>query len=563
MPKPLAQELRWLGSKMRPHISLLVASFLCLSLASLMVLITPLCMRILIDSILPRRNYRLLYAAVGLIFVSFVSRAILNAVGGYLTFLAAQRTALGLRLSLLRHVNLLSADYHDRTPVGETLYPFGTPIDEISYFSSDLLPTTLRTIVASVTSASGMILLSPILASVAIPVIPAFLIIGHHYRVKIGHEADAVQREQSKFSSFLLEHFAAKLQIQLLRHTQAQELKTNHLLTNVICCQEALWKTSVFYSVFSSVVIVTGLAAILYGGSLMVLSGKLTTGTLVAFYALLTQLFDSLSSVSDMYSRAHRIFASIRLLRAATEIAPAVVEHPDAKPLYPHSPLNIEFRDVRFGYRDSKATVHIPHLEILQGERVAIVGPNGSGKSTLVKLLARLYDVESGTIYVAGSDIRMVQLDSLRSFVSYLPPQPALLHLSVADNLRIGGSETSERELEDVLRIVGLPKFDKFGLCIGPDASNLSSGERQRLAIARMLLHPPRIVILDEATSSLDPAFEETVLRTLDKRMPNSTVIFVSHRVHSLSWFGRILVLQDGRIVRDGSPSLPARTNPQ
>lgn len=566
MPNPIPLELRWLYPKIRPQLPLHFASFVCLTLASLMVLVTPLCMRWLIDSILPARDSRLLGVAVGLIFMSHEGRAVLNALGGYLTFRAAQGTALELRMSLLRHLGLLSADYHDRTPVGEMLYPFSGPIDEISYFGSDLFPSILRTIVATGTTLSAMIFLSPFLTFLAAPLIPVFLSIRQHYRGRIGHDADRVQINQARFTSFLQEHLSGLPQIQLLRHTERQERKAHELLTNSVCSQDVLWRTSIFFSAFSNLTIVTGLVVILCCGSLMVLSGKLTIGTLVALYALLTQLFDSLSSVTEMYSRAQRTFSSIRQVRAVIEVAPAIKDHPHAEPLHPRSPLHVKFRDVSFGYGKRRSAIHIPHLEILQGERVAIVGPNGSGKSTLVKLLARIYDVESGGVFIAGSDVRMVRLDSLRSTVSYLPPQPALFHLSVADNLRIGIQETSDEELLDVLRIVGLRRFlndrpSGLDLSVGPGASTLSTGERQRLAIARMLLQRPRILILDETTSSLDPAFEEAILRTIDQRMPNSTLIVVSHRMHSLSWVERILVLHSGQLVGDGAHSFLTTTN--
>jgi ABC-type multidrug transport system fused ATPase/permease subunit len=194
------------------------------------------------------------------------------------------------------------------------------------------------------------------------------------------------------------------------------------------------------------------------------------------------------------------------------------------------------------------------------------VGPNGAGKSTLAKLLARLYDVDSGEIFIAGTDVRAVTLASLRSTVCYLPAQPILFHRSIADHLRIGRFDSTCGELEQVLRVVGLKKYlDGFPGSleeyIEPSGSNLSNGERQRVAIARALLHRPRILILDETTSSLDPASEEEMLRTIDRMLPHSTLIVVSHRLHSISRMGRILVMRKGQIVGDGNHSVLNATN--
>jgi ABC-type multidrug transport system fused ATPase/permease subunit len=567
MPHSLSPELRWLFRKIRPQLYLHTASFVCLALASVAGLITPLSIRWLIDSILPNHDSHLLMTAIALVFASYEGRAVLNALGGYLTFRASQSSALDLRMCLLRHVDSLSADYCDRTPVGEMLYPFSGPIDAISYFGSDLLPSILRTIVAVGITLSAMIVLSPFLTLAVAPLVPAFLSIRYHYRRRITREADVVQSDQAKFSSFLQEHLSALTQLQLLRQTEAREEIAHQLLTNAVYSQDALCRTGVSFSAFSNLTIVTGLAAILGWGSMLVLSGNLTVGTLVAFYSLLIQLFDPLSSVTEMYSRAQRTFASIRQVRTVLELAPSVREHPNASALRQDCSYNIELRDVHFGYEEPKTLIHIPRLMILHGQRVAIVGPNGAGKSTLAKLLARIYDVKAGAILIAGSDIRAVQLPSLRSCICYVPSQPFLLHQSVANNLRIGRPEATDSELRAVLQIVGLQRFlddHRSGLDwrVGPGGSTLSTGERQRLAIARTLLQRPPILILDETTSSLDPSFEEALLRAVSERMPKTTLIIISHRLHSLSWVERILVLENGQVVGDGGHSFLSAMNP-
>src|SRR3979490_1078251 len=494
MLSPFPPELRWLFPKVKRQLLLHVASFLCLTLASLLALVTPLSIRWLIDSILPAHDSHLLVIAIGLIFASYEGRAVLNSIGGSLTFRATQRTALALRMSLLRHIDSLSADYFDRTPVGELLYPFEGPIDEISYFGSDLLPSILRTAIAAGVTLSALTVLSPHLTLAVVPLVPAFLAVRHRYRRRIGRQADLVQAARSKFSSFLQEHLSALTQIQLLRQTEPQEGKASELLTNTVCSQDELCKTGAFFSALSNLAVVSGIAATLTWGSLMVFRNKLTIGTLVALYSLLVQLFDPLSMAMEMYSRAQRTFSSIRQMQAVLGVAQAVKEHREAKPLASDRPLHVAFRDVSFVYQRRSEVIRIPNLEIFQGERIAIVGPNGAGKSTLAKLLARLYDVDSGEIFIAGTDVRAVALASLRSSVCYLPGKPILFHRSIADNLRIGRFDSTCDDLERVLRVVGLEKYlDGFPGSleeyIEPGASNLSNGERQRVAIARALLH--------------------------------------------------------------------------
>lgn len=566
MPDPFPPELRWLFPRIKPQLRLHIASFLCLTVASLLALVTPLSIRWLIDSILPSHHTRLLVVAIGLIFASYEGRAVLNGLGGYLTFRATQHTALALRTSLLRHLDLLSADYFDRTPVGELLYPFEGPIDEISYFGSDLLPSILRAVIATGVTLSAMAVLSSLLTLVAAPVVPVFLVLRHRYRRKIGQQADLVQVAKRRFSSFLQEHLSGLTQIQLLRQTESQERKALQLLTNTVSSQDALWKMGVLFSALSNLAIVTAIALTLTGGSLMVFRSALTIGTLVAFYTLLVQLFDPLTSAMEMYSRAQRTFASIRQIQNSLETSASVKEHCRAKTLPEDRPLHIAFREVSFHYRRQTDILHVPKLEIAHGERLAIVGPNGAGKSTLAKLLARLYDVDAGEIRIAGLDIREVEIESLRSAVSYLPAQPILFHRSVADNLRIGKAGSTCADLEHVLRMVELTKYlstfpGSLETDIEPGASNLSNGERQRVAIARELLHHPQILILDETTSSLDPTSEEGMLRMIERVLPHVTLIVVSHRLHSISWMKRVLVMEKGQIVGDGSPSSLKATN--
>ncbi|MGB6877156.1 MAG: ABC transporter ATP-binding protein [Candidatus Acidiferrales bacterium] len=260
MPSPFLPELRWLLPKIKPQLRLHAGSFLCLAAASLLALVTPLSIRWLIDSILPFHQARLLVVAIGLIFASYEGRTVLNALGGYLTFRATQHTALALRMSLLRHLGRLSADYFDRTPVGELLYPFEGPIDEISYFGSDLLPSILRAATATGVTLSAMALLTPLLTLAVAPVVPVFLALRYRYRRKIGRQADLVQVAKSKFSSFLQEHLSGLTQIQLLRQMESQERKGSELLTVAVSSQDALWKTGVFFSALSNLAIVTAIA---------------------------------------------------------------------------------------------------------------------------------------------------------------------------------------------------------------------------------------------------------------------------------------------------------------
>jgi ABC-type bacteriocin/lantibiotic exporter with double-glycine peptidase domain len=223
-------------------------------------------------------------------------------------------------------------------------------------------------------------------------------------------------------------------------------------------------------------------------------------------------------------------------------------------------PADVEFAAVEFGYARNKSLLHVPSLRVLSGEQIAIAGENGAGKSTLVRLIARLYDPVSGEVRLGGEDIRNIHLKSLRHSVCYLPRDPVLFDGTIASNLQFVRSAVSEQEIEDAIQMVGLSDLvgslpDGLRQRIGPDGCQISGGERQRLALARALLQKPRILILDEATSCLDPSAEASILHGLRCHLSLSTFIVISHRLSTFSSFGRVLLLSRGRIVRDGDCS--------
>jgi ABC-type bacteriocin/lantibiotic exporter with double-glycine peptidase domain len=284
----------------------------------------------------------------------------------------------------------------------------------------------------------------------------------------------------------------------------------------------------------------------------------LSLGSLVAFYSFVTQLFDPLSGAAELYSRAQRTFASIRQLQGVRALRPSVTDPSGCMP-FPSHDWGLEFAAVEFGYERRKNMLNVPSLRIAAGERVAIVGENGAGKSTLARLVKRLYDVKAGAIQIDGIDIRHIGLKDLRRCVCYLPRDPVLFEGTLASNLRFvmpGASDDDLRKAIELADLAGVVKAFPGGLHqrLGPDACQLSGGQRQRLAIARALLQKPRIVVLDEATSCLDPTSEALILRNLSEYLSTSTLIVVSHRASTLAGFGRVLVLAAGRIVAGSRP---------
>jgi len=553
----LPAEFLWLIKQIRPLLHWHLASFLCITAGSLLALISPLLLKWLIDGIIPQKRMGLLLLVVALIFVGHEGRVALTSLGSYLMLSASQKMALTLRVSLLKHLDTLSADYYEDTAVGMAMYPLNEPIEEIAYFGSDLLPAILRMLFTTVFTLAAMCTLSPVLTFAVLPLVPIFLVTRQYFRRGLSSAADAAQHDRLAWSSFLEEHLSSVISIQLLGQERRQERKAFQLFARSMRSQQRLYLTATWFTVWSSLAIVLAMSAVIGYGGKSVFAGTLSIGSLIAFYGFVAQLFDPLSGASELYARAQKTFASIRQVQAALNLCPSVTNAPAPVVLSEQHPADIEFAAVHFGYPRNKELLHIPSLRISAGEHVAIAGENGAGKSTLVRLIARLYDPVSGAVRLGGEDIRNIHLKSLRQSVCYLPRDPVLFDGSIASNLLFVRPSACEQELEEAMQIVELTALSRSlpsGLRqrIGPDGCQLSGGERQRLALARAILQQPRVLILDEATSCLDPRAEASILQELRRSLSMSTFIVISHRFSTFSTFGRVLLLSRGNIVCDG-----------
>lgn len=553
----LPSELRWLCRQTRPLLHLHLASFLCFTAGSLLALLTPLVLKWLIDQVIPQRQTGLLALAVFLVFLGYQGKTTLTSFGSYLMLAAAQRMGLRLRMSLLQHLDTLSADYYEDTPVGTVVYPFREPIDEISYFGSDLLPAVLRMFLTTGFTIATMLTLSPALTAAILPLVPAFLVARQHFRRRLTVDSDQVQIDRASWSEFLEEHLSSVIPIQLLGRQKRQERRAFQRLAQSLRSQQRLFRSGLRLTVFSSFAVILSMCTVIGYGGVEVLAGTLSVGSLVAFYSFIVQLFEPLSGAAELYTRAQKTCASIRQLQFAFRLTPSVVNAVMTATISP--PAQIDFVDVEFGYPRQKNMLRIPTLRIGAGEKVALVGDNGAGKSTVAKLIARVYDVDGGAICIGGNNIRSLELQSLRRSVCYLPRDPVLFDGTLASNLHFVKPSASHDELNEAMRSAGVSDFaatfpEGIYQRVGPGACQLSGGQRQRLALARALLQRPSILILDEATSCLDLSSERVLIGNLQVSLPQSTLIVISHRLSTLESCTRVLVLRQGRIVADGIP---------
>jgi ATP-binding cassette subfamily B protein len=467
-----------------------------------------------------------------------------------------------------RHLLTLSYRWHMDHPAGEVISALGNFswafVDMIDSFSWGLLPV-------------AMVLLAAlgVLAVVAWPAALALLVMVGGFVWVMARRLPLVRAASQEFEDFHSQAtgvVADTVTNLMAVRTAAAEPRERQRVDDLMdqSVRADLRARSIFMrtqlQLESSIVVGTFLA--LLAGSWMAVHHWASTAIvyLILYYAAqvalqLQQSFESLRNFTRCLGRAAKF-------TAISEVAPEVVDADDARALVVSSG-RVSFSDVRFSYRSTSELFAGLTLEVEPGEHVALVGPSGSGKSTLSKLLLRFMDIENGTIAVDGQDIRSVTLSSLRQGISYVPQDPQLLHRTIAENICYGLAAPSDADgrlgpvldpdlVAEVGRAAHVEEFiqdlpDRYDTLVGERGLKLSGGQRQRVAIAQAMAKRAPILVLDEATSALDSESEHLVQEALWRLMENTTAVVIAHRLSTIARMDRIIVLEQGRIVQEGS----------
>ena len=300
-----------------------------------------------------------------------------------------------------------------------------------------------------------------------------------------------------------------------------------------------------------------GIALIIWFGGMQVLKGTSTMGAFMAFLTALIMLYEPVKGVSKINSTIQSGLAAATRIFNLLDIVPDIVEKKDAAILPPFHDC-IEFQDVGFSYEPGEPVLHGVKLKVQQGEVLAVVGPSGGGKTTLANMLPRFHDVDSGAICIDGYDIRDVTLHSLRSQMALVTQQTILFNDTVGNNISYGSQTCSEEDIRRAADAAFALEFieqlpDGFDTIIGESGARLSGGQRQRISIARAILKDAPLLVLDEATSALDTESERKVQKALENLMKNRTTIVIAHRLSTIKNADRIIVMQNGRLVEEGT----------
>jgi ATP-binding cassette subfamily B protein len=528
-----------------------------MTLGSGLSLLDPLVVKWLIDVALPKRDLRLVLLGTLVFCGVYLASLGINYLGSFVSCLLTQKMVFRIRVSLLRQIHTLPTHRHGKSQVGDTLYRIEQDVDRVAELSGDILPLTIQMVLVGIMVLVTMGILNWHLTLLVAPVLPIFYLLQRRYATRLKDAAHQVQSQSGKINAFLQEHLAGMVQLQLLNRTGTQARKFARLAAKGAQLQIRQQATEMAFGGASVSVIVLGMSLILGYGGYEVTRGALTMGGLVAFYGYVFRLFVPVSIAIDLQSRLQRVGASIRRIEDITDKGQKPDRRSNTVPLRQDIRPDLEFRSVWFAYSKDRPVLREMSFRVEAEETVALVGLNGSGKSTIGLLATRLYDPDAGSIMVGGKDIHNVNSRSLRAYITVVPQDPVLFDETIRQNLLYGSPGATRRDLDTV---AALTQLDRVLLRLprgldeplGPLGNSLSGGERKRLALARSLLQQPKILIVDEITSSLDAPSAAGLLEGFDVFRRTRTLVVVSHRPATILWADRILVVENGAIADSG-----------
>jgi ABC-type multidrug transport system fused ATPase/permease subunit len=475
--------------------------------------------------------------------------------------LVAGRVSLGVELDLrngmYEHLQKLELGFFDRQQTGQLMSRATVDLQSVRFFLGYGLIFMLQSALTIVLAAAAMIAVQPGLAAVSLIPVPIVVFVAARYG---RHSRPALQELQQRIAELTADVEENIGGVRVVKSFAREDRQLDRFRGSVGRVWDQAMVTTrlqAFYNPFIGFLPQLGLAAILFYGGRDVIDGRLTIGEFSAFYAYLLMLLSPMRTLGISLGLAQRATAAGARVYQILDREPRIVSAPGAPALPPGSG-HVEMRRVTLHYEGaSRPALRDVDLDVPAGTTVALVGATGSGKTTLVQLIARLYDVSAGAVLVDGADVREVDVASLRAAIAIVNDDPFLFSATVAENIAYARADASPEEIELAARRAQAHEFierlpEGYETRVGERGLTLSGGQRQRVAIARALLADPRILILDDATSSVDASTEQEIKSALREVMSGRTTFIIAHRLSTISLADTIVVLEDGEVAAAG-----------
>ena len=462
-----------------------------------------------------------------------------------------------LRERMYRHLQALELGFFDSQQTGQLMSRATVDLQSIRFFLGYGLIFLTQNALTLLLAAAVMFAIEPWLAALALLPVP-FVVVSAMRFNRLSRPA--LQEVQQRIAELTAEAEESVSGIRIIKAFAREEhmlARFRNAVTRVFDQNVYSTRLRAFYSPMLGFLPSLGLAVVLFVGGRAVIDGSITLGDFTAFYTYLLMLIGPMRMLGMALGMAQRAVASGNRMFEILDREPRVASVPGAPPL-PEGAGHVQFQGVSLRYDGAAPALENVRLDVPEGQTVALVGPTGSGKTSLVALVARLYDPSAGEVVVDGVDVRSVDVDSLRHEIAFVADDSFLFSTTVAENIAYANSEATREEIEVAARraqahafISALP--DGYDTLIGERGLTLSGGQRQRVAIARALVADPRILILDDATSSVDATTEAEIKQGLREAMRGRTTFVVAHRLSTISLADQIVVLDEGRIVDCGT----------
>jgi ATP-binding cassette subfamily B protein len=472
-------------------------------------------------------------------------------------FKESRWTEADLRGRLYAHLQRLHFAFHDRTQTGELMSRANTDLLQVQNFIV-LIPLTISNAVTVLAVTVILALIDPVLTVLALGSLPFLNILGRRFSTSLHPQVMAIQRESAQLASVVEETVSG---VRVVKGFGAERFQRDRLAVEADDVYEASMAAAQVrgrYLPAMELLPNVGLILVLGYGGHQVLSGDLSLGDLVSFNVYIALLIWPLRMLGMIIAQAQRAAASAERVAEILETEPTIIDPPAPLPL-PASPPrgHVRLDGVTFAYPGGPPVLEGLSLELAPGEAVALVGPTGCGKTTVARLLPRFYDVDSGSVSLDGVDVRALALGELRRAVGIVFEDTFLFADSIAANIAFGAPGATDDEVERAARLAGAHEFivglpEGYATELGERGFSLSGGQRQRIAIARAIVADPRVLILDDATSAVDPTKEHEIRAALTEVMSGRTTLVIAHRPATIALADRVMLVDDGRVVAEG-----------
>ncbi len=542
---------------LKPYWWQIAVGLLCLLLATPAQLFHPLVWKFIVDEVIVNHKVGLLVPALFVMVAVHLVGVGLSAARTYLLGVVGQRFVFDLRNELYRKLQSHSLRFFHERRSGDLIARVIGDVDTLQEVAingvDNIIANALQfigvaAIIVALNWKVGTLTLLPMVGVAALVWIFNARIRGLYRRIRDRLGDVSAKLQENLLGMLVIKAFAREL-YELQRFEEENQRYLNESVKGVIA--RTIYFPAVFTVGFFSSVVMIGV------GAIFVLRGEFTIGGLVAYRGYWWQLFSPVFSLAQINEMVQRAIASasrvFEILDAPLEItdAPDAIELAEAKG-------HIVFDRVTFAYDDKNIVLQNVSFEVLPGQKVGIVGPSGAGKSTILALILRLYEPQEGRILLDGYDLRQIKQESLRRHCAIVTQEPFLFNDTVKHNIRFGRLEATDEEIVEAAKLANAHEFieelpDGYETVVGERGVRLSGGQKQRICIARAFLANPKILLLDEATASVEPESEAIIQATLERLMEGRTTIIVSHRLSMVRDCDQILVVQDGRIVERGT----------